>query len=466
MESLKVTKFKAFNDELSIHLDNKNLLLYGENGAGKSSLYEAIKIIFYHQKLESSIISSTPEDQNQKRADFWSKYNNQIYNQDFEIKINDVEYLNFDISNYQAYMISLEELKVDNVIRLSNLVEKFNFSVENIDELLTVEFAHLLEDYVNNKLDLFNESVNISIEVQDNFAFIITDTSKNISSKNEIRKFFNEAKINTILLLVLLAVVKYSTKSGRKKILVLDDVITSLDASNRSFLIKHVLEGFHDMQVLIFTHNISFYNLVLYMIKNIVSQPDGWLCGNLYEISNSHKVYFKTLVENVENINNTFIGLASPHSQEDIDSIGNRIRKKFEILLYEFSKLSMIGTVEDSNKIINRILNGKPIYYNSKETASDLVDKLQMVLNQNISHNLSGRLQSKIDDFTKYDFLNFRQIVKELKLYQKITMHPLSHGVASGMPTFTVREIKMSLDLLQKMEEHILNMSDNNVSTI
>jgi len=465
MESLKVAKFKAFREELSIQLDKKNLLLYGENGTGKSSLYEAVKVIFYHQEINSKITAATPEDQQQLTSDFWSKYNNQIDNHNFEIEINGSAYLFFNKENYQTFLISLEELKVDGAIRLKDLIEKFNFSIDDIDELVTEEFAILLEEHVNNKLELFNESVKINIEVQDNFAFIITDTNKNVSSKDEIRKFFNEAKINTILLLVLLAVVEFSKKADKKKILVLDDFITSLDASNRSFLIKYILESFQDMQILIFTHNISFYNLVMFMINNILPQSALWIFGNIYEISNLHKIYFKKQIDKVADIKMDFNGLTTPHTQDAIDSIGNRMRKKFEILLYEFSKLTMIGAVEDSRKIIDRILSEKPVYYNSKLTASDLVDKLQSVLNQNIPYNLTGRLQSKINDFKNDDFSNFCKIVKELKLYQKITLHPLSHGVA-GMPTFTTREIEKSLDLLEKMEEYLGDMVDSNVSVI
>lgn len=467
MEALKLNKFKAFNDELSIQLDKKNLLLYGENGAGKSSLYESIKVSFYYQKINAQITASTPEEEQQLRADFWSRYNNKITNEDFGIEINGLPYLSFNTEDYQIFMISSEELKVDGAILLKDLVEKFNFSIDNIDELITEEFATLLEEYVNNKLELFNESVKINIEAQENFAFIITDTNKNVSSKTEIKEFFNEAKINTILLLVLLAVVKFSSKADKKKILVLDDFITSLDASNRSFLIKHILESFPDMQILIFTHNISFYNLVMFMINSILNQPNKWLFANIYEISNKHKIYFKNLIERAAHIKNDFTELTIPHTQADIDSIGNRIRKKFEVLLYEYSKLAMIGAVEDSNKIIDRILGGKPVYYNSKDTASDLVDKLQVILNQNISnHLMKTRMQTRINDFNNDGLLNFREIIKELKLYQKITMHPLSHGVLSGMPTFTTREIRKSIDLLQKMEEYLKDMVDSNVSVI
>jgi len=415
--------------------------------------------------MNAQITASTPEDQQQMRLDFWSKYNNQIQNQDFEIELNGVPYNSFVTNDYQVYLISFEELKAENCIYLKDLIKKFHFPIDDIDILCTPVFVGLLEEEVNKKLELFNEPVKINIQEEDNYALLISDSQKNITSKNEIKKFFNEAKINSIILLVLLTVVQLSKTANKNKILVLDDFITSLDASNRSFLFKFILEDFQDMQILIFTHNISFYNLAMYMIKNIASQPDDWLFGNIYEINNTHKIYFKKLIENISDIEADFIGLSTNHTQAAIDSIGNRVRKKFEILLYEFSKLAMIGAVEDSSKILGRILTEKPIYYNTTLTASDLVDKLQTVLNQDIPFNLKGRLQNKINEFKKGDFADFCKVVKELKLYQKITLHPLSHGVA-GMPTFTMKEVGKSLDLLKKMEDYLTGMIDSNISAI
>ena len=46
MNNLKVSHFKCFDSQVELDLpDNSNLLLCGENGAGKSSLFEAIKFV-------------------------------------------------------------------------------------------------------------------------------------------------------------------------------------------------------------------------------------------------------------------------------------------------------------------------------------------------------------------------------------------------------------------------------------
>ncbi|MGJ1367906.1 hypothetical protein [Sphingobacterium spiritivorum] len=464
MQKLRLSKFKAFKDELLIPFANKNLLLYGENGAGKSSLYESIKVIFYHQKLVEHISAPTPEELAQRKNDFWSNYNNKIDNHDFEIEINDDQYNSFDTELYRVFMISLEEMKIGNKIHLKEIIENFFFRIDGIDSLCAEGFL-LVQDDVNNKLKSFNESVAIEIDNEDDYAIKIIDTNKNVESKVEIKKFFNEAKLNTIVLLLLLSFIELSKTPDKKNILVLDDFITSLDASNRTFLIKHILENFQNDQVLIFTHNISFYNLVMFMINKERSLANTWLFANLYEINNCHRIYFKNAIDRTKAIREDYNNIVTPGTSSEIEAIGNRIRRKFEILLYEYSKLLMVGAVEDSNKIIDRIMYGKSAYYNSKKTASDLVDNLQSIIDENNPNNLSGRLQSEINNFKKHDFDNFQKIIKDLKLYQKITMHPLSHGVI-GMPTFTTREIEISFELLEKMEEFLKDMVDTNVSTI
>ena len=53
MEKIEIDNFKAFNSRIAIipTAAHKNMLIYGENGAGKTSLYEALLLTFYHEKL-------------------------------------------------------------------------------------------------------------------------------------------------------------------------------------------------------------------------------------------------------------------------------------------------------------------------------------------------------------------------------------------------------------------------------
>lgn len=464
MNKLRVEKFKAFNSEIVLPLNNKNLLLYGENGAGKSSLYESIKVIFFKQKIESILTAPTPEDSEQLKNQLWSSYNNKISNSEFEIEINDEKYQTFVTTGYQVFMISIEDLIIESRINLKDLLEKMCFEISDISQLCILH-SQEIQNGVNEALENFLEPITIEIDNEDGYSIKIIDSGRNLESKLEIKKYFNEAKLNIIILLLLLNAIDKSKDENKKKILVLDDFITSLDISNRTFIIKYIFEKFNDSQILIFTHNISFYNLIMFNIHES-KKNNEWEFSNLYEINNHHKLYIKSEIERVEKIKHDFINIPANHSNDDLENIGNRIRKKFEVLLYEYSKLLMIGAVEDSKKILERIIKNQPAYYTEGKTASDLLEAIEVILLENNNNNLVHRLNEKIAPFKNGDYSNFQKILKELKLYQKVTVHTMSHANAVGMPTFTIREIKKSIELLEKMESYLKALVDDNVVNI
>ncbi|WP_406843492.1 hypothetical protein [Flavobacterium soyae] len=462
MEKIKIEKFKAFENEVILELNKKNLLVYGENGSGKSSLYESIKILFFKQKLESTLSASTPEDLEQLKNHLWESYNNRNSSSEFEIELNNISHKTFSKDDFQVFMISIEELIIGSKLNLKELLNNCFLDITNVDDFCNNEFENI-QNGVNESLTLFIESISIEIDKEDEYSIKIYDTGRSLETKSDIKKFFNEAKLNIIVLLILLNSIEKSKNGTLSKVLVLDDFITSLDISNRTFIIRYIFEKFQDFQILIFTHNISFYNLIMYVI-NESNNSSAWMFSNLYEINNNHKFYIKNGIEKVQDIKNEYNNLAIiPNA--NLDDIGNRIRKKFEILLYEYSKLIMIGAVEDSKKILERIMKGLPAYFHNKETASDLVNKIEIILSENNPINLAPRLQTKIDEFKYDEYPNFQKIVKELKLYQKVTMHPMSHGVI-GMGTFTTKEIKKSIELLEKMENYLKELVDNNVATV
>jgi len=471
MKKLELINFKAYKkldngETLNIDLTDKknNFLLYGDNGAGKSSIYEAIKIIFFKDRISEEIPSAnTEEEQEQITSDFWSQYNNKISNDNFEININDMPYSAFSSTDYQVFMLSLDELFIDETIGLKRLLKNFYFSINDIDKFCHINYEDI-QNEVNNILLKFRENIQIIIDNEDNFTIKIVDTNRNLESKSEIKKYFNEAKLNLIVLLLLFESIKISSDNTKNKILVLDDFITSLDVANRTFLMQYIFDNFKDFQILIFTHNVYFYNLIMYLINDIYLKDDKlnknrWTFANLYEIENSHKLYIKGFVDRVSDIRTAL-------STSTVENTGNKIRQRFEVLLYEFSKLFMIGAVEDSKKILERIENSKSIYFKKKitkkdknKTASDLVDELCSLISNGSSQN---DLNSKIAEYKKDNFRDIQDTVRRLKLYQKVTLHPMSHGTI-GQSSFTMNEINESLDLLEKFETYLKDLIDNDV---
>lgn len=108
IENIEVEYFK-FIEKLSLKLDSKNCLIYGENGSGKSSLFEALYSVFYHRKRV-----------------------------DKSIKISDV----FKNRNHKT-----EHLKVKVLFDTNESIERIDEEVENIDIFpsISLNFRSLIE---------------------------------------------------------------------------------------------------------------------------------------------------------------------------------------------------------------------------------------------------------------------------------------------------------------------------------
>lgn len=78
-----------------------------------------------------------------------------------------------------------------------------------------------------------------------------------------------------------------------------------------------------------------------------------------------------------------------------IELLGNRIRQKFETMLYELSKLLLLGALDESNAIIERIGNSRALYYKKNKSIYDLIDEIDELLTP-ISTNKSAKIKSKI----------------------------------------------------------------------
>ncbi len=465
MKKININSFKAFKDSIEISLPaNKNLLLYGENGSGKSSIFEAIRLIFFWNKISNQLNGAhTPEDQAQIENDFWSSFNNKITNNDFEIKVNDTEFRSFVNTGYQPFLISLENIHIDNEIKINELLNRFDLSINNVNQFCIDNYAQI-QNNVNKTLTDIKENLQIEIDNEADLGVKFIDLRRNITSKIDIRKYFNEAKINLVVLLLLFESIKIAQDSTKKKILVLDDFITSLDAANRVILTKYVLENFSAFQILIFTHNVSFFNLVHFLIFEHYKRNSKWEFANLYEINTRNNIFYKSARITAQELTDQFNGITN-NDPNQIDILGNRIRQKFEILLYEFSKLTLTGALDESSTIIERIGKRQDIYCKDGKTIYNLIDEINDLILNHSNKKLKEKIKQKIQEYRVTNLENFKHIIKELTLYRKITLHPMSHGTV-GLTTFTTKEINQSLLLIKELESILKDIVNKNIYTI
>lgn len=100
---------------------------------------------------------------------------------------------------------------------------------------------------------------------------------------NHPRSFFNEAMLSKIALALRLAVTDKRIGTGADvcKILVIDDLLISLDMANRCKVIDILLEYTSQFQMMILTHDRSFYQVVY---NKIVERKElsKWKCSQIY----------------------------------------------------------------------------------------------------------------------------------------------------------------------------------------
>ena len=208
---LKIDHFKAFLGTVEMAIDDKNVLIFGENGSGKSSIYQALKLIFHKQKIFDSKIPKTITDPNERKRhenDILASYNHQQSPlTGFTIEINNTTYDTFSTAGYDVSMISQEDIQVEDKINVVDLFGKAMVGIVNPTDFINNK-KDTIVSLVNSFLkDYFFEG-NLSVElVYDNPSWFlqVTDISRgNLTRNEELTAFFNEAKLHIIKLLLLL----------------------------------------------------------------------------------------------------------------------------------------------------------------------------------------------------------------------------------------------------------------------
>lgn len=482
IDGLQIECFKAFKEGIVINPGRLNLLMYGDNGAGKSSVYDALKLVFFYHRIEEEHrVGATPDEQRAQLATYLANRFNHIGEAGFVIKINGDDYQEFvnheDYPNYHVSMICNSDIQVGEYISYKELLKKVYIHGE-VNALLEDEDAtEYIADDVNKDLKMAFKEENVTVEIsrENDLKCSLKGPWSEDRYIENIRDYFNEAIINLIVLVLLFNTIKMLEENGRAKvkILVLDDIITSLDASNRVLLMRYVQNKFPRYQKFIFTHNISFYNLWIYTINNMKKEPEQWKYMNVYDCGGKHKVYQHKQPKEKEKAQSQLLRERLESGGEDLQDLGNDMRRYFEELLHEFSKIVHVGGKNECSHILERLESNKTVYLHEDEghhfkTADDMLDHLKGIMGLEKNDVMMRTLRSKYADYRANKF--FKQtvlpVVNDLKMFQKLSMHPLSHAHLQGTPTYTEKELSITIALIEKFESVVNELMDFDVSTV
>ena len=317
---IEVKNFKAFYGTYRIDLrkSGKNLLIYGENGSGKSSLYFALKLF-----LESGDDSSYRFENDQNifitdagcirlclRADRRSKQ--ETYEWSESVRETEDELIR-EASKAKGFLDYKDLLKTHYVHHEDNTVNVFSLLVETLlantvnplmNRTLADDWADIQPPYprrnatvqiatLERQIEIFNNELeNRLAELQSKASEILGKFGHNVALNfdfpgvkynrenrtldnqqifltvelfdrdiSEHHRFLNEARLSAIAIAIYFSSILIQPDS-RLKVLALDDVLIGLDMSNRLPVLDMLAEYFSDHQIFLTTYDKAWYEIV------------------------------------------------------------------------------------------------------------------------------------------------------------------------------------------------------------
>ncbi len=445
IRNIEMENFKFFKSRFSLDVDRKHVLLYGENGSGKSSIYwsvythfqaytkdradaqkyflphnpqnlrnrftdeeckSSIKISFdngegetkeiedsnlcyypssaetcrfmrgtamssdfLNYKLLSSLFDFRNSEDNQvfdifekealpyidlaepyekidgtrtsvMNAGEWWQYINKVLKTDGAIPRNGRKYSSFNrtTQQYKAYQVCISSFN-----RL--LEEKFQWLILRANVILKTVFqidAEIVGEYHKAVFNKYVGPRRYSSQLErPKLCLKAKITSEKLKDDTVIEhphSFFNEAKITCMSLSLRLAILEeHSATDEFSSVLLVDDLLISLDMPLRRVVIKQLLTYTARFQMFIFTHDRAFFHLVKSEIEQ-AGNTDDWKFYFLYSYRNEEGYLEPVLVTE-----KSYIEKALEHlTMFEIPAAVNALRKSAEKSLKDILALNEI----------------------------------------------------------------------------------------------------------------------------
>jgi len=371
IKEIDIQNFKAFPTNEELVLNNKNLLLFGENGSGKSSIYWALYTFLQSSEKDDKGVDKYFELYDPSREETFQSLLNVYSNQKSLIKLTFEDNTTIELSKgngtntrikqiieanlasdfitykllYNFYgsthknnldiwnvfkrdvfpFFSYDGRNLDSHIsdfyineakdpttgyyyrrdtflytRYQNKIANFNTEVESLLGKISNQANSFLKDY----LDISN--IEVLLSYSQKFAW---DTGKSRNfTKPKIKfhikmlvdgafkelhrpqSFLNEAKLSQLSFAIRMGALFTRLAQSNTKVLVLDDLLISLDMDNRNKIMDILLQPttlsgisnrFKDFQILFFTHDRGLHYFVKEKIKQH-NQFDNWIFKEIY----------------------------------------------------------------------------------------------------------------------------------------------------------------------------------------
>jgi energy-coupling factor transporter ATP-binding protein EcfA2 len=404
IKKIEINHFKGLygNHEIDLTNSGKNLMLYGENGSGKSSVAKAIKLFFHSSVKEVNVVEyenvfAPAGDRNtgfikmligdvgnpRSNLPYVLDNTNNRQTEAFISKANKIKgFLDYksllkthyiETEKVNIFKLLVEDLLTDFVnSRTTNTIETDWRKLKNhIRDRRTTEYTALKAP--GGLLEQFNEGIaemlqevetkaneliayfNYNVRIKLHFNNVTIGNTKGFANENielivdffdkanlpEHHRFLNEARLTAISIAIYLGAVLSSIQDGYK-FLVLDDVFIGLDTSNRLPFIKILDEKFSDYQIFMTTYDKSWYELV-----KSENKPN-WEYAELYIKEEHQNGYEIPILHNKTD----FVDRAEHYLNNigDLKASASYIRSEFEKLVKNFCHNKKIPVKFDKNQ--------------------------------------------------------------------------------------------------------------------
>lgn len=352
-----------------------------------------------------------------------------------------------EITNFNR---ALETFVIELVQPANNFL---NSHFLNGDASLKISLALVSDATYNGRTDELNPpSIKMTIEQ------LLEDGTYKII--NRPHSFLNEARLTQIALSVRLAAMLYRPQANNLfKFLVLDDMLISLDMSNRMTVVKIILTdpAFADFQLIILTHDKAFFNL----IKRKTISQDWKYFDFVRDDHPASKPVIRDSKTDLEKAKEYF-------ENKDFDGCANFLRKAAENLLTHFIDPNMneidSGFETLANKI-NRAINvvGEDGYLKFKQSfirsslTPDQIKEIENDFENNaaLTPEVKGKLKGLKKSLFKFTIeqnlqqATSRSVLTELRELKDRILNPHSHG--NNMPLYE-QELKDAIEVIEELK--------------
>ncbi len=510
IEKLDIKNFKFFDEVEPLDFEGKNILLYGENGSGKSTIFWALYTFLqsskkYDEKIKKYFTHSSEEEPNKSSlVNIYADDSNSKIELFVDEEIEGKLLISKDEITVKDSVLTKEALLTSDFINYKYLFRFFNFlHREEIDlfQLFEYELLHFLElnelwqdilelektkpriraekdDYKTlvSKLQIFNEKLervigDINTPTNEYLSkFDYTDiklilsiklgkykkqvfTNPKIKVELSILKdgeyksiprpqsYFNEAKLTAIALSVRFAITQIKLKTSPLKLLILDDLLISLDMSNRDKVLDILLTDntIKEYQKIILTHDKAFFEVAKQKFNYV--EKGKWKYFEMYVDINDETKIEKPYIKKSLN----YFESAIKHFEEyDYPACANYLRKEVERIKKVVNQNEINGIpVDRSIHIVQRVVNSDDFMKFSNPITTDeaCVGAIRGKL-IGIKKNLDNAREPSVE-------IN----LKEINSLLKRILHPQSHDDTSK-PLYK-KELEEAIAIIENIRDEI-----------